>query len=263
MGEILEYCQGLLTDDNLEGVFVQSDLKNSHIKKRRSEIKERNPFLPINNNDENNISQCISPNKLKNVNKAINSEDNYRINTNIIKNGHINGEENDLAKSISKMSHIIESLENKNKILEYEKSEIKNENIKLLQEIEIYKDTISKLRNNVDINDNFENFNKKEKDNGNNNGNTLNENKDEQIKIIFLLENNKSNDDEKNKDTKEEIMAYNYEMFIEVKLRLLNLRHMDPRDIKAYYHNSKEINDWYTLKELNFSDNTIITCKYA
>lgn len=261
MGDILEYCQGLLKDDNLEGIFVQSDLKNSHIKKRRSDIKERNPFLPINSNDENNISQCISSNKLKNSNKAINSVDNYRINNNIIKNGH-NGEENDLAKSISKMSHMIESLENKNKILENEKSEIKNENTKLLKEIEIYKDTISKFRNNVDLNYKFDNFNKKEKDNGNNNGKYLNEKKDEQIKIIFLFVNNK-NDKENNKDSKEEIMAYNYEMFIEVKLKLLNLRNMDPRDIKAYYHNSKEINDWYTLKELNFCDNTIITCEYA
>ena len=52
-------------------------------------------------------------------------------------------------------------------------------------------------------------------------------------------------------------------MFIEVKLRLLNLKHLDPGDIKACYHNSKEINDWFTLEELNFDNITYVNCEFV
>ena len=44
------------------------------------------------------------------------------------------------------MTQIIESLENKNKLLEKEKNEIKEENEKLLKELEICKNK-SKIRN--------------------------------------------------------------------------------------------------------------------
>ena len=87
----------------------------------------------------------------------------------------------------------------------------------------------------------------------------INKNNDEQIKVIFLFKNNKN----LNGENKEEILAYKYEMFIEVKLRLLNLRHLGPTDIKACYYNSKEINDWFTLEELNIENNTNVICEFA
>ena len=162
------------------------------------------------------------------------------------------------------MTKIIETLENKNQILEKEKNNIQNENIKLLKEIEIYKNTISKLKNKNKIyfsSDKSEIINSTDKNNNNING------KDEQIKIIFLFKNNKKNEENKENNninnTREEIMAYKYEMFIEVKLRLLNLKHLDPGDIKACYHNSKEINDWFTLEELNFDNITYVNCEFV
>jgi CCR4-NOT transcription complex subunit 7/8 len=71
------------------------------------------------------------------------------------------------------------------------------------------------------------------------------------------------NNEEDSKESREEIIGYKYEMFVEVKLRLLNLKHLGPTDIKTCYYNSKEINDWYTLEELNIADNTYVVCEYA
>ncbi len=261
MGDILEYCQGLLTDENLEGMLVSSNnLNNSRINRRkRSDIKIKDVFIPMNSTEDNNNSQCIiTSNKLKNANKNMSSDENKRISG--IKNEYLNGIENDLIHSISKMTQIIESLESKNKILEKEKSEIKKENEKLLKEIEIYKDTISKIKNQSSDKNESEDISSKL-----NNNNIFNENKNEKIKIIFLLRGSKKQSEGGggNNDLKEEIIAYRYEMFIEVKLRLLKLKHLGPRDIKACYYNSKEINDWFTLDELNISDNTCIVCEYA
>ena len=262
MGEIFDYCQGLLTDDNLEGIFIsQNENNNSRINRRRSSVGGgmKNPFIPINSKEENNLSQCISTNNLKYCNKIINYDEYKKINNN--KEEYINGiVENELVNSITKMTKIIETLENKNQILEKEKNNIQNENIKLLKEIEIYKKTISKLKNKNKIyfsSDKSEIINSTDKYNNNNN---------EQIKIIFLFKNNKKNEENKENQKnngREEIIAYKYEMFIEVKLRLLNLKHLDPGDIKACYHNSKEINDWFTLEELNFDNITYVNCEFV
>ena len=144
MGDILEYCQGLLVDDNLEGIFVQNDHNNSRINKRKSDIKLKEQFIQINSTEENNISQCVCLNKLKNPNKNINSDENNRLNNNDNNNYNINNKygntlENELVNSVSKMTQIIEILENKNKNLENEKNEIKNENLQLLKKIECTK----------------------------------------------------------------------------------------------------------------------------
>ena len=252
MGDILDFCQGIINDDNLEGVLVpQKDhnINNRLINKKRAEINFKDVFVPLNSTEDNNVSQSI---KLRNGNKNLNSDDNTRI---VSKNGYINGVENNLVNSISKMSQMIESLENKNKILENEKEEMKKENEKLLKEIKIYKDTIAKFRNHsFDKSDNS--IDMKEKDEKKS---YVNKNNDEQIKVIFLFKNNKN----LNGENKEEILAYKYEMFIEVKLRLLNLRHLGPTDIKACYYNSKEINDWFTLEELNIENNTNVICEFA
>ena len=258
MGVILEYCQGLSSDDNLERIFFsQSDPNNNRINRRYNK-KEINPFITLNSTGENNISQYIIDNKLKNEIKYINSEDNNIITD--IKNENMNEVKNEIANSFNKMGQIIESLEAKNRFLENENCEIKKENTKLLKEIEIYKNTISSLKNNGCSNDFNEDINKIEKANDK----LLNKNNEEQIKIIFIFKNNNNKANEKNRDLKEEIIiAYKYEMFIEVKMSLLNLRNLDPRDIKACYYNSKEINDWYTLEELNFSHNAYVTCEYA
>ena len=157
------------------------------------------------------------------------------------------------------MNKMIESLENKNKILEDEKLEMKKENDKLLEEIKSYKDTISKFKNLSNSQND-----KNENGIGNNNKNLkeIDEN-DGKVKIIFLFKNKKNGNEEDSKESREEIIGYKYEMFVEVKLRLLNLKHLGPTDIKTCYYNSKEINDWYTLEELNIADNTYVVCEYA
>ena len=137
MGEIFDYCQGLLTDDNLEGIFItQNENNNSLLNRRKSSVggRVKNPFIQINSKEGNNLSQCISTNNLKNCNKNINVNiDEYKkINNNNNKEEYINGVENELVNSISKMTKIIETLENKNQILEKEKNTIQNENMKLL-----------------------------------------------------------------------------------------------------------------------------------
>ena len=264
MGDIIDFCQKILADDNFEGVFVpQNSDNNSRINKRKSDIKlkeVKDIFIPLNSTGEN-----INFNQLKNANKNINnSEENNKVNIN--RNGCISVEENELVNSMNKMNQIIESLENKNKILEDEKNEMKKENDKLLEEIKTYKDTISKFKNlSNSQNDKNENGIGNINENGNN-SKTLKENDENEgkVKIIFLFKNNKKNgNEEDNKESREEIIGYKYEMFVEVKLRLLNLKNLGPTDIKACYYNSKEINDWYTLEELNIVDNTYVICEYA
>jgi hypothetical protein len=260
MGDIIDFCQKILADDNFEGVFVpQNNDNNSRInKKRKSDIKlkeVKDIFIPLNSTGEN-----INFNKLKSANKnRNNSEENNKVNIN--RNGCISGEENELISSMNKMNKMIESLENKNKILEDEKLEMKKENDKLLEEIKSYKDTISKFKN-------LSNSQNDKNENGNANGNkskTLKEvdENDGKVKIIFLFKNKKNGNEEDSKESREEIIGYKYEMFVEVKLRLLNLKHLGPTDIKTCYYNSKEINDWYTLEELNIADNTYVVCEYA
>ena len=236
MGDIIDFCQKILADDNFEGVFVpQNNDNNSRInKKRKSDIKlkeVKDIFIPLNSTGEN-----INFTQLRSANKNIN-----------------NTEEN------NKMNKMIESLENKNKILEDEKMEMKKENDKLLEEIKSYKDTISKFKNLSNSQND-----KNENGIGNNNKNLkeIDEN-DGKVKIIFLFKNKKNGNEEDSKESREEIIGYKYEMFVEVKLRLLNLKHLGPTDIKACYYNSKEINDWYTLEELNIADNTYVVCEYA
>ena len=132
--------------------------------------------------------------------------------------------------------------------MENDKKEIKKENEKIKKEIKIYKDTISKFRyHSNDIN--YDTINKKDKNDKNEHSINNTPNKNEKIKIIFLLKNKKNIDEEK--------------MFIEVKLRLLNVRHLGPRDIKSCLYNSKEINDWFTLEELNIDNNDYILCEIA
>ena len=259
MGDIIDFCQKILNDDNFEGVFVpQNNDNNSRLKKRKSgaKVKEvKDIFIPLNSTGEN-----INFNQLKSANKnIINSEENNKLNIN--RNGCISREENELISSMNKMNLKIESLENKNKILEDEKKEMKKENDKLLEEIKSYKDTISKFKS-------LTNSQNDKNENGNANGNkskTLKEvdENDGKVKIIFLFKNKKNGNEEDSKESREEIIGYKYEMFVEVKLRLLNLKHLGPTDIKACYYNSKEINDWYTLEELNIADNTYVVCEYA
>ena len=259
MGDIIDFCQKILTDDNFEGVFVpQNNDNNSRLKKRKSgtKVKEvKDIFIPLNSTGEN-----INFNKLKSANKnRNNSEENNKVNIN--RNGCISGEENELISSMNKMNKMIESLENKNKILEDEKLEMKKENDKLLEEIKSYKDTISKFKN-------LSNSQNDKNENGNANGNNIKtlkeiDENDGKVKIIFLFKNKKNGNEEDSKESREEIIGYKYEMFVEVKLRLLNLKHLGPTDIKACYYNSKEINDWYTLEELNIADNTYVVCEYA
>ena len=258
MGDIIDFCQKILADDNFEGVFVpQNNDNNSRInKKRKSDIKlkeVKDIFIPLNSTGEN-----INFNKLKSANKnRNNSEENNKVNIN--RNGCISGEENELISSMNKMNKMIESLENKNKILEDEKLEMKKENDKLLEEIKSYKDTISKFKNLSNSQND-----KNENGIGNNNKNLkeIDEN-DGKVKIIFLFKNKKNGNEEDSNESREEIIGYKYEMFVEVKLRLLNLKHLGPTDIKTCYYNSKEINDWYTLEELNIADNTYVVCEYA
>ena len=255
MGDILEFCQKLLYDENFEGVFVpQNKHNNNSINKKSSDTKLKESFIPLNSTLENNFSSIN--NRLKNINiNTNNSDEIHKISIN--KNGYISGRENDLVTSYNKMRQIIESLENKNKILEKEKNDIQKENDKLLKEIKIYKDKISKLKNKSNEKENI-----KEKNNNDDENNNIIQNKDKKIKIIFLFKNNK-NINENEYESQEEIIAYKYEMFIEVKLRLLNLKNLGPTDIKACYYNSKQINDWLTLQELNIDDNAYIICEYS
>ena len=142
---------------------------------------------------------------------------------------------------------MIESLKNKNKILEKEKNEINEEKEKLEKELQICKNK-TLIKRIGSFKSNSENIEQR-------NSYT---NIGEKIKLIFLFKANKNQN--KINEAKEELYAYKNEMFIEVKLRLLNKRHFEPRYIKMCYYNSKEINDWFTLEELNIQNNSNIIC---
>ena len=249
MGDILEICKGVIFDDNnLETILVtQKDFSNNGINKRRSDITNKGMHRPSNSYEEKNISAKLL---LRNGNTDIYNYEYFR---NGYKKRYANGLEDNLENSISRMSQIIELLESQNKILTYEKNEMQKENEKLAKEIIKYKDTISKFKNHSG--DKNDSINAKEKIDKNK---IVNRNKDNQIKMIFLFKNYKKF----NEENTQEIMAYRYEMFIEVKLRLLKIRNLGPTDIKSCYYNSREINDWYTLEELNFYNNAYVVCEF-
>ena len=225
MGSVADVCRGLCDEQNHE-ILMQSPnisfLKD--IKKQDSNPRKTKKFVPY------NVSNEIIINTNNDINK-INSQ-NY------------SGNENELLLSIDKLSQMIESLEYKNKTLEKEKAEIKEEKEKLAKELEIYKNKtmiqrISSMKNsdNKDIQNSYNNIGEK-------------------IKLFFVFKENNNI----NIQSKEELYAYKNEMFIEVKLRLLKKLHLGPRDIKMCYFHSKEINDWFTLEELNIKDNSYIIC---
>ena len=225
MGSVADVCRGLCDEQNHE-ILMQSPnisfLKD--IKKQESNPRKTKKFVPY------NVSNEIIINTNNDINK-INSQ-NY------------SGNENELLLSIDKLSQMIESLEYKNKTLEKEKAEIKEEKERLAKELEIYKNKtmiqrISSIKNsdNKDIQNSYNNIGEK-------------------IKLFFVFKENNNI----NIQSKEELYAYKNEMFIEVKLRLLKKLHLGPRDIKMCYFHSKEINDWFTLEELNIKDNSYIIC---
>ena len=225
MGSVADVCRGLCDEQNHE-ILMQSPnisfLKD--IKKQESNPRKTKKFVPY------NVSNEIIINTNNDINK-INSQ-NY------------SGNENELLLSIDKLSQMIESLEYKNKTLEKEKAEIKEEKEKLAKELEIYKNKtmiqrISSMKNsdNKDIQNSYNNIGEK-------------------IKLFFVFKENNNI----NIQSKEELYAHKNEMFIEVKLRLLKKLHLGPRDIKMCYFHSKEINDWFTLEELNIKDNSYIIC---
>ena len=149
---------------------------------------------------------------------------------------------------------MIESLEYKNKILEREKNELKEEKEKLAKELEICKNrTMIKRINTMKNSDNKEIKRSSTTNLG------------DKVKLIFIfkneIDNNNNNQINYNDNSKEELNAYKNEMFIEVKLRLLKIRHFQPGFIKKCFYNSKEINDWFTLEELNIKDNSNIICE--
>ena len=225
MGSVADVCRGLCDEQNHE-ILMQSPnisfLKD--IKKQDSNPRKTKKFVPY------NVSNEIIINTNNDINK-INSQ-NY------------SGNENELLLSIDKLSQMIESLEYKNKTLEKEKAEIKEEKERLAKELEIYKNKtmiqrISSMKNsdNKDIQNSYNNIGEK-------------------IKLFFVFKENNNI----NIQSKEELYAHKNEMFIEVKLRLLKKLHLGPRDIKMCYFHSKEINDWFTLEELNIKDNSYIIC---
>ena len=225
MGSVADVCRGLCDEQNHE-ILMQSPnisfLKD--IKKQESNPRKTKKFVPY------NVSNEIIINTNNDINK-INSQ-NY------------SGNENELLLSIDKLSQMIESLEYKNKTLQKEKAEIKEEKERLAKELEIYKNKtmiqrISSMKNsdNKDIQNSYNNIGEK-------------------IKLFFVFKENNNI----NIQSKEELYAHKNEMFIEVKLRLLKKLHLGPRDIKMCYFHSKEINDWFTLEELNIKDNSYIIC---
>jgi len=246
----MDYCHGILLDDKMEGVLIypNNHKNNYNLKKRQLDLNIHNILLPINNTEKENEYEDRNPFIFKNENK--NNGNNIRKKLIHMKKESNHGREKGIPHSISKTSFWIEGSDEKSKILEKEKNEIQKENTLLLKQIDLYRDTISRLKNNTNDSsyyNNYESSNKKE---------------NEQIKIIFLFKNNE-NIKGINNDTREEIFGYRYEMFLEVKLRLINLKHLHPTDIKTCYYNSKEINDWLTLEELNITNNSYVICQFA
>ena len=233
MGSIFEICRGVCDDNNREFFIISSQSPNNSFinsnKKQESKQKKINKFIPY------HLSNEIIINTNNETAKNINSYNN-------------SGNENELSITLNKMSQMIESLEYKNKILEKEKKEIKEEKEKLEKELQICRNkTLIKRINSIKSSDNKELKNS-----------TINVG--EKINLTFIFKDDKNIDNNIN-GSKEELIAYKNEMFIEVKLRLLNIRQLGPRYIKMCYYNSKEINDWFTLEELNIIDNSQIICE--
>ena len=232
MGSIFNVCVEMCDETNHEFfVITNQSANNSFIKlNKNQETNQRkiNKYVPYNVSNE----IIINTNKYS-------TESKKNINSN-----YFSGNENEL---INKMSQMIESLENKNKILEKEKNEINEEKEKLEKELQICKNK-TLIKRISSFKSNSENIEQR-------NSYT---NIGEKIKLIFLFKANKNQN--KINEAKEELYAYKNEMFIEVKLRLLNKRHFEPRYIKMCYYNSKEINDWFTLEELNIQNNSYIIC---
>ena len=231
MGSVFEVCRGMCDDQEREFFMISSQSPNISVlkenKKQDTNSKKLRKYIPY------NVSNEIIINTNNEVPK--------------INNQNYSGNENDLLISIDKLSQMIESLEYKNRILEKEKSELKEEKDKLAKELEICKNkTMIKRISSMKNSDNKELQNSYDNNIG------------EKIKLIFLFKKPNKNID--NED-KEELYAYKNEMFIEVKLRLLNKRHLYPGAITTCYFNSKEINDWFTLNELNIQDNSHIICE--
>ena len=234
MGSILDICQEVCDDKNREFYIIPSQSPdNSFInsnRKKEPKKKKINKFVPY------HLSNEIIINTNNETAKNFNSYNN-------------SGNENELSITINKMTQMIESLEYKNKILEKEKNEIKEEKEKLEKELQICRNkTLIKRINSVKSSEN------KELKNSSNNY------VGEKIKLIFIFKDDK-NVENKINGSKEELNAYKNEIFIEVKLRLLNIRKFSPGYIKKCYYNSKQINDWFTLEELNIENNSHIICE--
>ena len=233
MGSVFEVCRGMCDDQEREFFMISSQSPNISVlkenKKQDLKTKKIKKYLPYNVSNEIIINTNNEIPKINSQNQS--------------------GNENELLLSIDKLSQMIESLEYKNRVLEKEKKELKEEKDKLAKELEICKNkTMIKRISSMKNSDNKELQN------------SYNNNMGEKIKLIFIFKymfNNKNNDNE----SKEELFAYKNEMFIEVKLRLLNKRQLYPGAITTCYFNSKEINDWFTLNELNIQDNSQIICE--
>ena len=230
MGSMFNVCVEMCDEANHEFFIITNQSQNnSFIKLNQNQEKNKrklNKYVPYNVSNEIIINtNKYSTDSMKNINS-----------------NKFSGNDNDL---INKMSQMIESLENKNKILEREKNEINEEKEKLEKELQICKNQ-TLIKRIGSFRSNSENIEQR-------NSYT---NIGEKIKLIFLFNTNKN----KINEAKEELYAFKNEMFIEVKLRLLNKRHLEPRYIKMCYYNSKEINDWFTLEELNIQNNSYIIC---
>lgn len=230
MGSMFNVCVEMCDEANHEFFIITNQSpNNSFIKLNQNQEKNKrklNKYVPYNVSNEIIINtNKYSTDSMKNINS-----------------NKFSGNDNDL---INKMSQMIESLENKNKILEKEKNEINEEKEKLEKELQICKNQ-TLIKRIGSFRSNSENIEQR-------NSYT---NIGEKIKLIFLFNTNKN----KINEAKEELYAFKNEMFIEVKLRLINKRHLEPRYIKMCYYNSKEINDWFTLEELNIQNNSYIIC---
>ena len=230
MGSMFNVCVEMCDEANHEFFIITNQSpNNSFIKLNQNQEKNKrklNKYVPYNVSNEIIINtNKYSTESVKNINS-----------------NKFSGNDNEL---INKMSQMIESLENKNKILEREKNEINEEKEKLEKELQICKNQ-TLIKRIGSFRSNSENIEQR-------NSYT---NIGEKIKLIFLFNTNKN----KINEAKEELYAFKNEMFIEVKLRLINKRHLEPRYIKMCYYNSKEINDWFTLEELNIQNNSYIIC---
>ena len=229
MGSVFNVCVDMCDEKSREFYIISNQSPNNSLIKlnKNQELNQRkiNKYTPYSVSNEIIIN--TNNESMKNFNS-----NNY------------SGNDNEL---INKMSKMIESLESKNKILEKEKNKINEEKEKLQKELQICKNkTLIKKINSIKSSENIEQRNSYA-------------NIGEKIKLIFIFKKDKKKEININ-ESKEELFAYKNEMFIEVKLRLLNKRNFEPRYIKMCYYNSKEINDWFTLEELNIKNNSYIIC---